>query len=236
MKKIATGIFEIFGLAFLVALTGAMSPGPLLTYTVYKSIQAKRNAYLVGIFVCVGHAILEFLLILFLLIGIGPFIKGSSIIIAIGLGGGIILIFFGSSLLFDLKSNKIDFSFLQEKSVSESSIPTAEMNVENKRLTRHPIIGGFLVSMSNPYWWLWWAVIGLNFMTQFSVSLSNQMELLAFFFGHELGDFLWYGSIATALGFTHRFMTKRIYIGILIACSIFMIGFGLYLAISPIFK
>ncbi|MHA2226965.1 MAG: LysE family transporter [Candidatus Hodarchaeales archaeon] len=211
-----------------------MSPGPLLTYTVYKSIQAKRKAYLVGIFVCIGHAILEFAIILFLLIGMGPFISDPMIIITIGLGGGIILIFFGSRLLFDIKSNKIDFSFLHSKNESDFSNQSEEMITETKRLTRHPIIGGVLVSMSNPYWWLWWAVIGLNFMTQFSVSLSNQLELLAFFFGHELGDFLWYGSIATALGFTQRFITKRIYIGILIACSIFMIGFGLYLAISPI--
>ncbi|MHA1543100.1 MAG: LysE family transporter [Candidatus Hodarchaeales archaeon] len=173
---------EVFTLAFFVALTGAISPGPLLTYTIYKSIQAKSRAYLIGIFICLGHAILEFGLIIILLLGLGP------------------------------------------------------LNQENKfNVTNHPIVGGILISMSNPYWWLWWAVIGLNFMTRFSVSLSNLPEFWGFFLGDELGDFAWYGSITIGIGITHNFITEKVYKIIIMCCSIFMIGFGLYLAISPLF-
>ncbi|MFX1285868.1 MAG: LysE family transporter [Promethearchaeota archaeon] len=224
------GIFEIFILSFIIALSGSLSPGPLLTYTVYKALQSKRRAYLVGILIWIGHAILEFVLMLILLIGLSPFITDKSIIIIIGLLGGIVLIFFGVSLLREIWLNKIDLNFITPKN---ENIEEREGTSEEVDLIQQPTLGGVLVSMSNPYWWIWWAVIGLNFMTQFSVGFLN-LEFWGFFLGHELGDFLTYVSIATLLGFTNKFLTKRIYLGILIGCSVFMIGFGLYLAISPI--
>ncbi|MHA2112843.1 MAG: LysE family transporter [Candidatus Hodarchaeales archaeon] len=215
--------FEVFTLAFFVALTGAISPGPLLTYTIYKSIQAKSRAYLIGIFICLGHAILEFGLIIVLLLGLGPLISNKESVIIIGLIGGAILILFGLFLIKDLLTNKI-------------RVKDIIINQENKlTVTNHPIVGGILISMSNPYWWLWWAVIGLNFMTQFSVSLSNLPEFWGFFLGHELGDFAWYGSITIGIGITHNFITDKVYKIIIVCCSIFMIGFGIYLAISPLF-
>ena len=90
---------EVFTLAFFVALTGAISPGPLLTYTIYKSIQAKSRAYLIGIFICLGHAILEFGLIIILLLGLGPLISNKESVIIIGLIGGVILVLFGFFLI-----------------------------------------------------------------------------------------------------------------------------------------
>ena len=222
--------FEIFILSFIVALSGAMSPGPLLTYTIYKALQSKRRAYLVGILICIGHAILEFILMLILLIGLSPFITNKSVIIIIGLLGGVVLIFFGVSLLRDIWLKKIDLNFL---TLENEIVEKQESTKEKLDLIQQPTLGGALVSMSNPYWWIWWAVIGLNFMTQFSVGLLN-LEFWSFFLGHELGDFLWYVSIATMLGFTNKFLTKRIYLGIIIICSLFMISFGIYLAISPI--
>jgi threonine/homoserine/homoserine lactone efflux protein len=224
MEKINIMSFiEVFVLAFLVALTGAMSPGPLLTYTIYKSIQAKTKSYLVGIFICLGHAILEFGIIIVLLLGVGPFITSRGIILLLGLVGGGILIFFGLNLLRDVIQDKVDIDVLS-------------LNEEMKEsFVKHPIFGGIFISMSNPYWWLWWAVIGMSFMTQFSVSVTNIPEFWGFFLGHELGDYAWYGSISIGLGITNNFITKNVYKIIISCCSVFMIGFGLYLAISPLF-
>ena len=218
------GFLEIFLLSFLVALSGSLSPGPLLTYTIYKAVQSGREAYLIGILIWIGHAILEFVLMLILLIGLSPFITDRSVVIVIGLLGGGILIFFGVSLLRDVWLGKIDLNFLTSENDDVS---------EKTDLIQQPTLGGVLVSMSNPYWWIWWAVIGLNFMTQFSVGVLN-LEFWGFFLGHELGDFLTYVSIAAILGFSNRFISKRIYLGILIVCSVFMIIFGLYLAVLPI--
>lgn len=222
--------FEVFGYSFLVALTGAMSPGPVLTYTIFNSIKAKEKGWLVGVMVILGHAILELGLIMILFLGIGPFLENDIVVVIIGILGGGLLIFFGLSIIRDLKQEKIDFSFLTpdlEKMEKDSK--------ENKLFNMHPIIGGVLISISNPYWILWWVTWGLNAMTQFNVSLANQTLFWGFFLGHELGDFAWYVPIATVVGFSSKLMTKKVYIVILISCSVFMVGFGIYLGISPIF-
>ena len=43
-------MFEICLFSFLVALTGALSPGPVLTFTIYKSLNSNRG-YLAGFFI-----------------------------------------------------------------------------------------------------------------------------------------------------------------------------------------
>jgi len=49
----------IFSFSFLVALTGAVSPGPLLTYTIIKSVQTKKCGYLMGPRIAIGHALFK---------------------------------------------------------------------------------------------------------------------------------------------------------------------------------
>ena len=55
-------MIEILTISFLVALTGALSPGPVLTFTIYKSLKSKVG-YLAGFLITLGHAVLEFFLI-----------------------------------------------------------------------------------------------------------------------------------------------------------------------------
>jgi threonine/homoserine/homoserine lactone efflux protein len=234
------GFIEIFGFSFLIALTGAMSPGSVLTYTIYKSIQAGKKSYQVGLFLILGHALLEFSLILLILTGMAPFISQPNVIITIGLIGGCVLIYFGLSIIMDVKRNRINADFLNGNIITKpldmnSGKPTNSETISIKKIADKPFFGGILMSLSNPFWILWWAVVGLGFMTQFSVVLSNPINFWAFFMGHEAGDAIWYIPIAIILGFTNKFMTKKVYFGILICCAIFMIVFGLNLAIKPFF-
>ncbi|MHA1338854.1 MAG: LysE family transporter [Promethearchaeota archaeon] len=221
--------WHIFLYSFLVALTGAMSPGPLLTYTIFKSIKAKEKGVFIGILVILGHAILEFCLIIGIFLGIGPFLQHQIAVIIIGLLGGGLLIYFGVSIIRDLLKERIDFSFLEPDMAKIS-----QKIKENKLFKMNPLLGGIFISLSNPYWIIWWVTWGLNAITAFSVSLSVPSTFWGFFLGHEAGDFIWYVPIATIAGLFSKIMTKKIYIGILIACAVFMIGFGLYLAISPL--
>ena len=219
--------WDVFLISFMVALTGAMSPGPVFTYTIFKSIKAKQKGYLVGILLILGHAILELGLICIILLGIGPFLNNIIVVRIIAVGGGGLLIFFGYSIIKDLNQNKIDFSFL-----SPDSIKMDNKITKNKFYDLNPFLGGILFSISNPYWIIWWVTWGINGITMFSLSFSNPETFWAFFLGHEMGDALWYVPLATIVGLSSKFMTKKVYIVILIACAIFMIGFGLYLSIS----
>jgi threonine/homoserine/homoserine lactone efflux protein len=215
----------IFSLAFMVALTGAMSPGPLFTYTIMKSIKTPRRGFLMGLWIVIGHAILEFALICILLLGFAALLQQSIILKIIGVLGCGLLLYFGISIILDVKNNKISTEFLTKE--SEISTKPPSKGLEN------PIIGGVIVSMSNPYWWLWWAAIGFAFMLKYNITFTNIPGLVAFFLGHEMGDLVWYFFVSVLVSLGKRAINKKIYYAILILCGLFMIGFGLYLGISP---
>lgn len=221
----------IFSFSFLVALTGAMSPGPLLTYTIIKSVQTSKRGYLMGLWIIIGHAILEIGIIILLLLGFSFILKNIIVIRIVGIVGGLILVFFGLSIVRDVYFGNISVDFLNSPDMqNHEAASSISRGLEN------PVIGGIVVSMSNPYWWVWWATIGLAFMIQFDISFKQWPKLLAFFLGHEAGDLIWYLIVSTLAFFGLRHLNKKAYYGILVFCALFMILFGIYLGISPFLK
>jgi threonine/homoserine/homoserine lactone efflux protein len=221
----------IFSFSFLVALTGAMSPGPLLTYTIIKSVKTKRRGYLMGFWIITGHAILEMGIIILLLLGFSFVLKNITVVRIIGVSGGLILILFGASIIRDIINGNISTNFLNSRNeLNKDPGLTENKGIEN------PIFGGIMVSMSNPYWWVWWATIGFAFMIQFNISFKKWPNLLAFFLGHEAGDLIWYLLVSTLAFFGLRHMNRKAYYGILMFCALFMVLFGIYLGISPFLK
>jgi threonine/homoserine/homoserine lactone efflux protein len=220
----------IFSFSFFVALTGAMAPGPLLTYTIIKSVTAKNRGYLMGLWVIVGHAAIEIVIIIFLLMGFSFVLKNVIIVRIIGVVGGIILIYFGGSIIRDAYLKKIPTDFLKSaKNSDETSIKINKNGLEN------PVIGGMMISLANPYWWVWWATIGFAFMLQFEISFNEWPKLLAFFLGHEAGDLAWYLLVSILSFFGLRRLNEKAYYGFLVVCSFFMILFGVYLGVAPFF-
>ena len=100
---------------------------------------------------------------------------------------------------------------------------------------RNPILGGVLVSMSNPYWWIWWATIGFAFMIRYEASLQNWTALSAFFLGHEAGDLAWYLTVSVLVSLGRRHFTGRVYRVVLAVCAVLLAGFGVYLGTSAFF-
>lgn len=213
-------MFQIFLISFIVALTGALSPGPLLTFTIYKSIKQKRG-YLAGIFIVLGHATIEFILIIALLAGATLFFQNAIFLTIIGVIGSLFLLIFG---------------FLVIRNVFNTDF-NVDFNLEDnnfKGYKGNSFIGGIIVSLSNPYWEFWWAVIGLSLMISFNINFKNPIGILLFFIGHELGDIVWYLPISTFVYFGGKSLNPKIYKYVLIVCGGFMIIFGIYLIISII--
>ncbi|MBW1691044.1 MAG: LysE family transporter [Deltaproteobacteria bacterium] len=218
----------IFSFSFLVALTGAMSPGPLLTYTIIKSANTGSRGYLMGLWVIIGHAILEVGVIVLLLLGFSFALKHIFVVRGIGLVGGVILLYFGISVIRGVYHGTISDSFVSPPARnSQGNLPSENRIMEN------PVLGGMVVSMSNPYWWVWWATIGLAFMVQFDISFNQWPSLVAFFLGHEAGDLAWYLVVSALAFFGLRRLNRKAYYAILVCCGIFMILFGVFLGISP---
>ena len=232
LSNIVSAFWVIFSFSFLVALTGAMAPGPLLTYTIIKSAKSGPRGYLTGLWVIVGHAILEVGIIAFLLMGFSFVLQNILVVRIIGVVGGAILIYFGASVIRDAWKGRIPTDFL--KGSKEDLEP--ESNEHSAAAMDNPVLGGVMISMSNPYWWVWWATIGFAFMLQFEISFGQWPRLLAFFLGHEAGDLAWYLLVSILSYFGLRRLNRKAYYGILVACSVLMILFGAYLGISPFFR
>ncbi len=215
----------IFSFSFFVALTGAMAPGPLLTYTIIKSVQTPRYGYLTGLWVIVGHALLEMLIVLLILLGFSFVLKNVVVVRVIGVIGGLVLVLFGFSIIRDIWKGRMSADFFEASSADES-------RNQGKKIG-NPVIGGFVVSMSNPYWWVWWATIGFALMLQFDVSFNQWTKLVGFFLGHEAGDLAWYLIVSVLAYFGLRRLNKKIYLGFLICCGLFMMLFGVYIGVFP---
>jgi threonine/homoserine/homoserine lactone efflux protein len=226
-----SALWLVFSLSFLVALTGALSPGPLLTYTLIQTARAKRRGYLTGLWVIAGHAILESVIICGLILGFSAVLNNQTVVRVIGSAGGLLLVLFGLGIIRDVMKGKISTHFLDTGHTPGGDTDTAPPPGLN-----NPVVGGVLISMANPYWWVWWATVGLAFMVEFDISVENWPRLLAFFLGHEAGDLLWYFLVSTLAFFGLQHLNRKTYCGILACCGLFMIGFGVYLAVSLYFQ
>lgn len=215
-------MLDVFVISFIVALTGALSPGPMLTFTIYKALKGKRG-YLAGLFITLGHATLELTLILALLFGASFFLQNPIVYTLIGIIGGFLLMGYGGMVIKDTYDNPMEVSLGEIK----------EENV--KGFTGNSFLGGIVVSISNPFWTLWWAGIGLSLMVQLNIGFDNLLGLVLFYFGHELGDLVWFLPISMLVYLGGKSLNPKIYRGVLIGCGIFMMLFGLYLALKIMF-
>ena len=77
-------LFSIFGTSFVIALSGALMSGPVLTVTISDS---SRRRFWAGPLMIVGHGILELALVVLLLLGLGPYLSKDIVFGIIGASG-----------------------------------------------------------------------------------------------------------------------------------------------------
>lgn len=206
-------IVLIFTGAFIVSLSGALMPGPLLTITIVHTI---KRGFSAGPLVVLGHMILEFTLLVGLVLGLGEFLVTGSVIKVIFILGGAILIAMGIDLF--IHGRKASLS-------TDVSVPL--------KMTAHPVVSGIIVSLSNPYWLIWWITIGLGYVIK--AMKYKFLGLAVFFSGHILADLLWYSFISFSFSRGKRFIKDRVYHILILICGIFLIGFGAWFLYSGIY-
>jgi threonine/homoserine/homoserine lactone efflux protein len=198
-------LWGIFITSFVVALSGALMPGPMLTVTISQSI---TRGWSVGPLIVLGHGLLELSLVLAIVFGLGQFLAKASVVGAIGLVGGAVLLWMGWTMLRDARKVKL---------VWEGKKGTISL---------HPVLAGILSSLSNPYWSVWWATIGLSYI---AFSLREGFLGISFFYtGHILADLVWYVFISLLVHYGRRFARERAFQAVIAVCGAFLIFFGLY--------
>ena len=85
-------IFDMLLVGFAVGLSGALVPGPMLFATIDSSL---KKGWIAGPKVVFGHAILELVIAVLIILGLTSFI-GNSVISGISIVGGFVLIVFGA--------------------------------------------------------------------------------------------------------------------------------------------
>lgn len=205
----------IFVTALAVGLSGAMMPGPLLTVTIGESA---RRGFVAGPLLVLGHGILEGALIIALALGLGSFLTIPVVGKAIAVVGGLVLSYMGWGIARDAWHNKVNLNVNPQQAASLEQVNSSPPK------GMHPVLAGILVSLSNPYWTLWWATVGLGYIV---LSLRLGVPgLVSFFSGHILSDLAWYSLVAAAIAKGRHLVTPLIYRGILLACGLFLIFLG----------
>ncbi len=197
----------IFTNAFVVGLSGAVMPGPLLTVNISSAL---KKGFWAGPIVVLGHAISELAVLFGIYLGLTKLVKDPRVFWWIAVVGGVALILMGILMLVDVIRKKARLEF-----VSKSS-----------QTNRATIVMAGLVSVSSPYWILWWLTVGALLISQ---SLQfGIIGLFVFYIGHILSDLAWYSTVSFLISSGRRFFNNFVYQTLITVCGVFLILLGIY--------
>ena len=199
----------LFVSSFLVALSGALMPGPVMTIAIAHAVSRGHAA---GPLVSLGHGIVEGGLVVGLALGLSRLLQMPLVSGLIGVVGGICLLYMGLGML-------------------RAPAPVALSTVGQGGVGRiGPVAAGALASVSNPYWVLWWATVGAAYLLL--AVRHGPLGIAAFYVGHFLADFGWLVAVGSAVTAGRGLLTSGLYKGILAVCGLFLLLLGAYFLVS----
>jgi len=188
-----------------ISLTGVMSPGPVFAITVTKGYRDRKA----GALIAFGHGVIEFPLMTLIYFGFAWFFAFSQTKIAIGLIGGLMLVYMG-------------FEMFRARRKTEDP---GEENVGHGSF-----VAGIVTTIANPYFFLWWATIGLALIR--NASDFGTVGFLFFAVVHWLCDFLWDLFVSFSVFKSRHLWTKKTHEVVFALCSVLLIGFGAWFILS----
>jgi threonine/homoserine/homoserine lactone efflux protein len=94
-------------------------------------------------------------------------------------------------------------------------------------------MGGIITSLSNPFFYIWWATIGCTFMFK-GLELAGIVGLLGFIIGHWSADLSWFSTISFFSSRGSKVMADRTYKVVMMICGVFLVLLGFYFILSQI--
>ena len=171
-------LVALFFNSLVIGFSGALMPGPMLAVDIAET---PRHGWKTGPVICVGHAIAELVVVIVLALGVAALALNPLVARVIGVVGGAALLLMGGSMAYDTLRQRI--SYEAEAADKKGKYKLAGM--------------GITTSLSNPYWFIWWATIGLALLVK-----AQEFGIwgpIVFYFGHILSDFVWYTVVSVLL-------------------------------------
>ncbi len=195
-------LVEIPLTSFIVSLSGALAPGPLIVTTVRES--SYMRSFKPGVFLSLGHALAEAPVTLMLTYGLLNVSKDFYPIVSIL--GGIFLIAM-SILSFLKKANSVE-----AQGAAQAHGPLTMIAL------------GATISVSNPYWITWWLTIGAAYVSK---SLPwGALGIVLFYISHQMGDFAVLGSVSKLMASGARSLGEKGLKILVAVCNIAIIAIG----------
>jgi len=203
-------IVQTFILAFVIGLTGALAPGPTLVATINASL---AGGWTMGPRVTLGHMISELIILILIIAGLSTVALQYTTVVAVI--GGVALIIFGI------------LTITASRTVSLLSGTNAETTV-----THNPYFAGFMTSVANPYFWIWWLTVGSAMVI---AGLAGGIFLACVFMaGHWCADLGWYTVVSTGISKGKTVFSDKTYQRIMLVCGLFLVVFGAYYLIKTV--
>jgi len=196
----------IFVASFGIGFSGSVIPGPLLALTLKESVNRGKAA---ALWLSGGHSLCELVIVGAIAAGANRMISVDKIVGPVGILGGAIIIWMA-----------VD-AFRQAKSVADPEAAAQDDLSESRGL----IVGGAVVTVSNPYWLLWWLTVGIALLIN-AAEAAGLAGIASFYVGHISSDFLWFGFVGFLVGRRRKMLSAGLYRRIIRACAYFLLGFG----------
>lgn len=203
----------IFVSSFIVALSGALMPGPLLAVTIRH---ASRRGFAAAPLLVLGHAVLEAGMLCLLLFGMAEWLRGEAAAALIALAGSVALLSMATGMAREVRTLRFEPGTARCAGGDADAAPGGWLR---------PVIDGVVTSASNPYWLVWWATIGLGYLL--IARGQGAAGVLAFFGGHILADAAWYLFVGSTVSAGRGRFTDRAYRAVVVACAAFLAFFAL---------
>jgi len=193
-------------LGFLVGLSGAVIPGPLLAFVIFDSARKRR---VTGHFVIAGHVLWEAFIIFLILFGLGSVVLQYRLFIYVV--GGAVLVLMGVFMV---------------RGVGDVEIKGSRVNSS--------MLGGVFYTAFNPTQPPWWASAGLALLLQ-GYELLGSFGIITVTAGHWLADLTYYSLISYIICKCERLVIPRQRQLTLILAA-FVAALGAYFIINGIIK
>ena len=216
--------------SFTLALSGALAPGPMFFATIAGS---RRRGFWFGPGAVLGHALAELPVVALLLVGLSAVLENNYVLAGIGAIGAAALLWMAAVMIrqafrpppdpgvASLTSPRREAGDGQAaglppgRTVESQAAPPAGPG--RRMLVVEAAGAGFVTSLLNPYWHLWWVTQPTLLLA--SAAAQGWPGVGAFFAGHISADLLWYSLTSYGISRGRNLLAGRLYQGLLIGCA-----------------